>query len=140
VSIAEEFTVGRFIDATEPAVPAVPTFVPKLWENEVANASSTWNRRVASWRRIHELNLKAFPFWSEFDGFICARNTIAHGLGRLTPRQLRNEETMKRLRAADIAVHARRIALGTTDIEKCAWIATSYIDWLDISAPVVAAA
>jgi hypothetical protein len=95
-----------------------------------------WDRRVTSWKRIHELNLKAFPSWSQFDGFICVRNTIAHGLGLLTPRQLRNQETVKRIRAAGVTVHARRVALTTADVERCAQIASWYIDWLDVSALV----
>ena len=77
ISIAEEFTLGRFVDATEPIVPRTPTFVPTLWEHELAIVSSNWERRIAGWKQLHSVNIKSFPYWAEFDGFICARNVIA---------------------------------------------------------------
>jgi hypothetical protein len=136
ISIAEEFTIGRFIDATERLVPTTPDFVPTLWEHELANVSSNWARRIGGWKQLHHLNVKRFPYWAELDGYIAARNIIAHGLGTLTSRQWRDDETTpRRLGAAKIEIHARRLALDASHVERCAELVGLYIDWLDVSAP-----
>lgn len=53
-------------------------------------ASANWSKRHESFKRIHGFQLSKCDAWKEVDGATYARNSIAHGLGRLTASQRQN--------------------------------------------------
>ncbi len=137
VGIAEEFSVGRLVDATEPLLPHKPPFIASWWSRELADARATWDRRKTAWARIHEVRLNKYPGWKTLDGFICARNVIAHALGELSTRQLTDpaDKTLGRLKAAGISTVNTRMVLTDEHVERCADVVRTYVDWLDVTAP-----
>jgi hypothetical protein len=50
------------------------------------NATNTWNNRHDVFKQVHGVVLRKCDGWPCVEAAILARNSIAHGLGRLTPR------------------------------------------------------
>jgi hypothetical protein len=70
-------------------------------------------------------------WWKQWMGFVDARNAWAHGLGRLTSRQLKNQETMSNLKIAGLSVLASKVVGSADDVRRCAKSAVEVIDWID---------
>lgn len=131
VAIAEEFSITRFVDVVEVVLPSDP-LVSALWDAELDRSSDTWPKRDELWKRYKDVNLREFPRRGPLNGFIEARNSISHGLGRLTRRQLRKREaTTERLLEANIHVQDESLVIDTTHVEQCATVVKAFIDWLD---------
>jgi hypothetical protein len=131
VAIAEEFSIGRLIDAIEVTLPSDP-IVSALWDAELDRSGDTWPKRTALWKKYKRVNVKEFPQHTQLQGFIHARNSIAHGLGALTRRQLRNRtSTTQALRAANIRLHGDRLVIDSTHVEVCALVVKEFVGWLD---------
>lgn len=130
VSITEAFVFGRLLDVTEPRLPA-DALVGLLWEREVDNAI-TWDGRLKSWFRLHKVNLESSSVYRDFRTFVDARNSITHGLGRLTWHQLRGKrDVANEFRAVGIDVLHDRLVLSSASIEACALRGVELIRWLD---------
>lgn len=131
VAIAEDFSIGRFVDAIEPLLPSGAT-VSKLWEAELDRSGDTWRKREGLWRSYKSIKVSKFPRNNELQAYIEARNAITHGLGRLTRRQLRGRAaTLDKLRPANIVVRGDELVLGSSDVEACAEVVKAFIVWLD---------
>jgi hypothetical protein len=76
-------------------------------------------------------DLSGAGWWKQWLGFVDARNAWAHGLGRLTSRQLKNQETMSNLRAAGLSVLASKVVGSADDVRRCAKSAVGLVDWID---------
>lgn len=131
VAIAEEFSIGRFVDAIEPLLPSDP-IVSSLWEAELDRSGDTWHRRNALWKTYKSVNVATFPQHKELQAYIQARNAITHGLGGLTRRQVRRRTTtVTDLRHANIALRGNALLLSASDVEACAAVVKAFIAWLD---------
>jgi hypothetical protein len=131
VAIAEEFSVSRFIEASEARLPDDP-FVELLWDAELDRAGDTWPKRTAAWETYHAVKLSSFPSHNALQGFIEARNAIAHGLGELTRRQLRQRtRTAGRLKNAGIPIQGNALGVSADNVEVCAEVVKSFVVWLD---------
>jgi hypothetical protein len=131
VSIAEDFSIGRFVDAIEPTLPP-HGIVTELWDAQLDRASDTWQQRDELWKTYKNVNVATFPQMQVLQGFIVARNAVAHGLGQLTRKQLRKRaSTVGRLGQADIRVRGDVLDLGAADVERCAGAVLAFIAWLD---------
>ncbi|MFD6197007.1 hypothetical protein ACFWE3_09920 [Mycobacteriaceae bacterium NPDC060252] len=76
-------------------------------------------------------DLSGQAWWKRWMGFVDARNAWAHGLGRLTSRQLKTQETMTNLKAAGLVVRASQVVGSADDVRRCARSAVEVIDWID---------
>jgi hypothetical protein len=133
VAIAEEFSTGRFVDAIEIRLPSDPV-VSALWEAELDRSGDTWPKRNELWKKYKNVNIKAFHHHKELQGFIQARNSITHGLGGLTRRQLRNRiATVRELRDANIDLRGDSLVIDASHVEACAAIVKAFVLWLDAS-------
>jgi hypothetical protein len=131
VAIAEDFSIGHFVDIVEPLLPSDPV-VATLWDAELDRSGDTWHQRNALWKRYKNVIYSAFPQSDPLDGFIEARNSIAHGLGGLTRKQQRKwDSTTGKLRHASIRVEGESLVLDATHVEQCAIVVKAYIGWLD---------
>ena len=91
-----------------------------------------------SWERLRALytltglRLSAAPMDQAVLGYVEARNAIAHGLGRLTPKQLRNRDrAVSLLRQAGIRTDSDRLVIGVATVEHCATTIADWITWID---------
>ncbi|MDP8910417.1 MAG: hypothetical protein M3N47_15160 [Chloroflexota bacterium] len=120
VAIAEEFSIGRFVDAIEPLLPS-DAIVSSLSEAELDRSGESWHKRNALWKTYKSVNVTTFPQDKELQAYIQARNAITHGLGGLTRRQIRRRAaTAAELRHANIALRGNALLLGAADVEACA--------------------
>jgi hypothetical protein len=132
VAVAEDFSFSQLIDVTEARLPT-DRIVQSLWDSELERSGDTWGRRLELWRRFHEVRIgDSFSSYAELNGFIEARNAIAHGLGQLTRKQLRDRgKTVGRLANADIHLHGNTLVVTATHVERCATVVKDFIIWLD---------
>jgi len=72
--------------------------------------------------------------WKAVERLAEARNAVAHGLGKLTRRQLRSEQSVKsKLKAADITVDDNRIVLSDDSLAAAASACRDFIEKLDLA-------
>ncbi len=129
MSITESFCASRLIALGENLVnPPEGSLVAKLWEDAALDATRTWEeqkRAFKSW-----LNVK--PDWTQIEDLAEARNAVAHGLGTLTRRQLKNRDsTMNKLKRTGIAVNEDRLLLAEDDLSRAVIRCSELIQELD---------
>lgn len=131
VAIAEDFSIGRFVDVVETVLHADPV-VAALWEAELDRSSDTWDQRKDLWKRYKNVSVSDFPQRDPLTGFIEARNSIAHGLGGLTRKQLRKRASAAgRLSQANIRLRGESLVIDAAHVEHCAVVVKAFIGWLD---------
>lgn len=131
VAIAEDFSIGRFVDVIESVLPHDPV-VAALWDAELDRSSDTWDQRKDLWKRYKNVSVSDFPQRDPLTGFVEARNSIAHGLGGLTRKQLRKRASATgRLTHANIRLRGESLVIDATHVEHCAIVVRAFIGWLD---------
>jgi len=92
----------RYVSVTEAYVDALmadllfqrlgpPTMLLRSMVHEIElSASANWSKRIEAFKRVHGAQLSKCDAWTEVEGATHARNSIAHGLGRLTASQRQN--------------------------------------------------
>jgi hypothetical protein len=130
VAVTEAFVFGLLVDKTQPQLPG-DRLVEILWASEIQSAQ-TWDGRLKSWLRLHQVNVDDAAEYRVFRGCIDARNAIAHGLGYLTWHQRQGKRNVPAaLKAVDIGVDGGRLSLTVRAIETCATRSIDLIRWLD---------
>ena len=87
VSTVEAYLDMLSSDMLRERVPPRHELVRLLVEAAEARSSMTWDERKRAFVNFHGFSLGEFDGWEVVDCAVQARNAIAHGLGRLTPRQ-----------------------------------------------------
>lgn len=133
VSVAEEFQRRRLIDYSARQIPSPNRMLGALWRQAQRDRELSWDKQVDAWKEWHGIQLKQQPWWASFTGFIETRNALVHGLGGLTPRQIRNrQEVLTALKAAGVSVEFDgRLMLTEHHVRSCAELACGLITWLD---------
>lgn len=110
VSITESFCSRRLIDAAEVILqPHRGELLSKIFEDKAIEGTATWDKT----QRTYIDWFTAKPDWSSINGFIEARNAIAHGLGQITRRQRRTRQSsLSKLGANNIKVIGDQIQLN----------------------------
>ena len=135
VSIAEASVDSLGAELTSRSVPRVSEVVRLLMLEKELAASSTWDSRRRSYKRHHGIDLQKCAEYGRLEGAIEVRNAIAHGLGRLTPRQALSAETFKHLARIRVPVSNGFVELQSTHITECAQYCTDFLRSLDCSLP-----
>ena len=131
VSIAEEFCVSRLVELTEERSPRDP-IVELLWATELERSADTWPQRDALLVRYFGIAAKDFPGHAALLGFVDARNAIAHGLGKLTRKQVQKRPKISaHLAQAGISLARDVLLLEQGNVERCAAVMKDYVRWLD---------
>ena len=109
ISITEAFCGDRLVDEVESLIePNRHTAVGAVWDQAAISATSSWSdqkRALKDWLGVKLTNAQ----WKPVDDLVEARNSIAHGLGTLTRRQLRKKQ------AVVAALEAAQITLSSTN-------------------------
>lgn len=83
----------------------------------------TWPKRISFYRTKFQVELESdVSIWSEFNGFVQARNSFVHGGGSLSPSQQEwNEDrsVSSALAAAGLWLDQGVVRLASGDVERC---------------------
>jgi len=138
VSIAEDFPMSRLYLAAEAVLPLDNPPVTWLWDTHFEGIRE-WGSRHRTWRGTRSVYIERdFPDWTVLDAFVQVRNVVAHNLGRLSRKQLRNlaarADFDRHLSVVGITVAENRLVLDRTHVERCAEVSRQYVLWLDAAA------
>ena len=109
--------------------------VAELWDGLLERGIDTWPQRARLWQSHFGVDMSAFPQADPLDGFVDARNAIAHGLGTLTRKQLRKRSRhVGHLRHAGITLAGDDLVIDESDPKRCADVVKGFVTWLDAAA------
>lgn len=133
VSITESFCARLLLDAAEASVrPASNPIVNTLWERASVDATGTWEAQRDAFRKWFGVS----PDWQALDGWATIRNSIAHGLGMLTRRQLQNRASIiAKIHRVGVTVADNRVVLTDEDLRNAARACRDLIVALDAAVP-----
>jgi hypothetical protein len=131
LSITEAFSsdllsreVGRAVSSARNAT------ATKVADEAVIRGTNTWQEQKKSYKDWLEVE----EDWKAVERLTEARNAVAHGLGKLTKRQLKNEKSVKsKLKAAGITVDNNRIVLSDDNLAAAASACRDFIEKLDLA-------
>jgi hypothetical protein len=129
VSIAEAFTDVMIELLFGRAVPAPSALVSALIDEKLDRAGRWDDRRELL--LLHDIRLSDFVQWQQLDAGIEVRNTIAHGLGALTRRQVRDAKLPAKLQSIHVRLESRRVILSEGNISELRNVCVDYVRWLD---------
>lgn len=89
-----------------------------------------WDERKEAFKTYHGVGLGDCARWNDIDAAREVRNSIAHGLGRLTPRQ-QNTRTIGKMRSVGIAFRGNELVVDAAALEKCVKSAVAFISDVD---------
>lgn len=102
----------------------------KLVDDAVIRGTSTWQDQRKSYQNWIDVN----GDWKAVERLAEARNAVVHGLGKLTRRQMRSEQSVKsKLEAAGITVDDNKIVLSDDSLAAAASACRDFIERLDLS-------
>lgn len=137
VATAEEFCRQRLVGVTEPLIPQQHPALRVMWRRAEAAAEATWDNLAKSWRDWHGIRLSQAPSFAELRAYIEARNSIMHGLGRLTRRQTRDDAgaaVRAKYSSVDISLVGDLIIITDGTVVACSRVARRFVLWLDAQA------
>lgn len=102
----------------------------KVADEAVIRGTSTWQEQKKSYKDW----LGVDEDWKAVERLAEARNAVAHGLGKLTRRQLRSEQSVKsKLKGAGITVDDNRVVLTDDSLAAAASACRDFIERLDLA-------
>lgn len=93
-------------------------FVRNLTAEVNETSLKGWDERKAAFKKYHGVTLGERAYWSDIDAAREVRNSIAHGLGRLTPRQ-QNSVTKRKMRGVGVSLSGMNLIIGDAAVERC---------------------
>jgi hypothetical protein len=78
----------------------------------------------------HQIQISDFPRWVELDAGIEVRNSIAHALGRLTPRQNKGNAASK-ISQIGVAIQDGNIEITDSGLRQCRDVCIEFVRYLD---------
>jgi hypothetical protein len=131
LSITESFCAERLLLESEQLVtPSRNQAVANLWDAAAVEATNSW----AEQKRAYQQWLGVEPDWKPIDCLAEARNAVAHGLGTLTRRQRRKEESVKaKIKQAGIAMEGDRVVLSNDTLAAVAAACRTVIEEVDLA-------
>lgn len=89
-----------------------------------------WNARKVAFKRYHGIALGQCACWKDIDAARQIRNSIAHGLGHLTPLQ-RNASDKRKMESLGVWFRGDRLVIDTPTLERCVESAVTFIQDVD---------
>ena len=131
LSITEAFCAERLLQQVEKVIsPSRHHMVSTVWNGAAVAATRGWEDQ----RRSYKEWLGVQADWKVVERLAEARNAVAHGLGTLTRKQRRNEESVRaKLRAAGIQLEKGRIVLSDASLAAAAAACRAFIEEVDLA-------
>lgn len=102
----------------------------RVADDAVIRGTSTWQDQKKSYKDW----LGVDEDWKAVERLAEARNAVAHGLGKLTRRQLRSEQSVKsKLSAAGITIDDNRVVLSDASLAAATVACRNFIERLDLA-------
>lgn len=95
-----------------------------------ARADNNWEERKNAFKSYHGISLGECSSWPDIDSGIEVRNSIAHGLGRLTSRQ-RSMKSRQKIANAGVAVIEDDLQLTREAVRRCLDAARHFVSSVD---------
>lgn len=129
LSITEAFALELLLREMDSAFSVVKhSGIARLWSNASTRNTGTWSEQQKAYKDWLDVKFD----YRDIEGFIEARNSIAHGLGTLTRRQKANESsTLSKLKAVGIETQSGKIMLSEEILESATLACRSVIHSLD---------
>ena len=99
-------------------------------------SSRSWQARHSAFKKLHGVRLRKQSSWKVLEGAIEARNGIAHGIGRLTPTQLRNADLQVQLKRVDITVGGGRMIMSDNSLAVVLEACVCFVRSVDRAVPL----
>jgi len=131
LSVTESFASQLLLrEIDKAAARAQSTSINRIWDDAAVRGTNTWSDQ----KKAYENWLGVREDWKVVERLAEARNAVAHGLGTLTRRQLRNEASVRsKLRQAGITLTGIRIVLSDAALSSAAADCRSLIHRLDLA-------
>ncbi len=136
VAVAEEFSRRILVKHSEGVIKGNHRIHEEARRKIEDEAEGSWPYHREAWKRWHQIILSDAPDFDKFDTFIEARNSIMHGLGRLTRRQTREDggrSLSGRMKKVGITVVGGELVLGQRVVARCSNITANFVVWLDLA-------
>ena len=134
VSITEATVDALGVELTKSRVAQVDDVLRLLMLEKELAGSSSWEARRRSFKRHHAVDLRKCAEHPRVEAAAEVRNAIAHGLGRLTTRQVLAVELPAQLARINISVVNGFVDLRQTHVADCAAYTAEFLRSLDASA------
>jgi hypothetical protein len=131
LSITESFTAQLLLgEVDKAAARAASSSIDSVWEDAAIKGTNSWKEQKASYKSW----LGVDTDWKVEERLAEARNAVAHGLGALTRRQLRNEQSVRdKLKMAGITMVGVRIVLSDAALASAAADCRDLIHRVDLA-------
>ncbi|MCG5216157.1 hypothetical protein [Streptosporangium sp. KLBMP 9127] len=131
LSITEAFASDLLSREVEHAVVSAQNSIASTLADEaVIRATSSWQEQ----KKAYKDWLGISEDWKSVERLAEARNAVAHGLGKLTKRQMRNEQSVRsKLEAAGIIVDGNTVVLSDESLAEAASACCAFIEKLDLA-------
>jgi len=135
VAIAEEYSRALLVAGSEASMDPTMRLMLDLWNKDGRRrAEGPWPQHREAWKQWYDIDFTDCPDWLAVATFNEARNAIMHGLGRLTPRQLRKDGGKAIVEACalvGIVVRAGTLLISDSALVECARACRGFVFWLD---------
>ncbi len=136
VSIAEAYLDAMSLQGVSGSVdPSVPRQALLLNEWEISS-TSTWPKREEAFKVYHGTALSSCAGYPALMAAVQVRNSIAHGLGRLTARQRTSPNLANRTKAINVVVGGGRMHLSDDTLTLVADACNAFIRDVDSQLPL----
>ncbi len=118
LSITESFAAQLLLgEVDKAAARAASVAIDNVWDDAAIRATSSWKEQKEAYKNW----LGVDTDWKVVERLAEARNAVAHGLGTLTRRQLRKEQSVRyKLKSAGISMVGIRIVLSDAALASAA--------------------
>lgn len=132
LSITESFCSDRLLEEVERIIaPSRHKTVSEVWDRVAISATNTWAEQQKAYKELLGVTLTSSD-WKSVEQLAEARNAVAHGLGRLTRRQQRNQQSVHaKLASCGISVRNGQIIVNDSVLFNAAQTCRSFIERLD---------
>jgi hypothetical protein len=136
IAMTESFVADMLDALTSKYTTLVPEFVSISWaKNQSVLAEAGWRQLRDAWADWHRVPLGSAPAWDSLLSFVEVRNSVMHGQGFLTRKQLGSDfgkSIHGSLRKIDVTVDSSGgLNLTERHVANCATSCASLIAWLD---------
>jgi hypothetical protein len=131
LSITEAFCAERLLEEVEQImIPSRHQTVSNLWDDAAIDATRSWEAQKGAYKQW--LGVK--HDWKAVEQLAEARNAVAHGLGSLTRRQRRTEQSVtQKLNAAGIKLEKGRLVLSDAILANAASVCREFVEQIDLA-------
>lgn len=130
VSIVEAFIDTCSNQQFDSRISGRDSFLRDVVSEVRETALKGWDERKEAFKTYHGVLLGDCAHWSNVDAAREIRNSIAHGLGRLTPRQ-RNTKTRRKIESMAVALRGDQLVVDSLALDKCLKSAVAFITDVD---------